>query len=387
LPLLRVPQTSDKLLRFGTSVIAAAAGIALLYYGRDFFVTVIIAAVFAFLLDPAVVLVTRLRIPRAAATPIVIGIAFALIYLGSLLLWTQVAKLAEDLPTYSSRVNDLIEAANHRLEIFEQKTIQLIAPKSLQRQEQVIQQKPQEAMKARRRRAGVPAVSEEPPPIQEVRIHPEPRPAITTLYQFASRYLDVILMTSFIPFLVYFMLSWRDKVGRSALRLFTGTQHLAVERAWAGIAEGSRAYLLGNFLLWVFVSSAGCVVYFALGVPYWPLVGPVSGFLSLFPYVGLPLSVVPPTVAALAVPNKFKIVLAVLVATAALHVFAMNFLYAKVIGGRVRLNPLVVTLALLFWGAVWGGIGLVLAVPITAGLKAVFDNIEDLKPYGDLLGD
>ncbi len=35
----------------------------------------------------------------------------------------------------------------------------------------------------------------------------------------------------------------------------------------------------------------------------------------------------------------------------------------------------------------FGGIGLLLAIPITAGLKAVFDNIEDLQPYGRLLGD
>jgi len=43
--------------------------------------------------------------------------------------------------------------------------------------------------------------------------------------------------------------------------------------------------------------------------------------------------------------------------------------------------------ALLFWGAVWGSIGLVLAIPITAGLKAVCDNVEALHPYADLLGD
>jgi predicted PurR-regulated permease PerM len=41
----------------------------------------------------------------------------------------------------------------------------------------------------------------------------------------------------------------------------------------------------------------------------------------------------------------------------------------------------------MFWGTLWGGIGLVLAVPITAGAKAVFDNVETLAPYGKLLGD
>lgn len=387
-PILSVPRSSDKLLRFGTFVIAAAAGIALLYYGRDFFVTVIVAAIFAFLLDPAVVLVTGLRIPRAAATPIVIGIAFVLIYLFALIAWTQAATLAEDLPTYSTRFSDLVDGANHDLEDFEQQSIARLTPKSFREQQEQIKQKPQEALRARKRRSGTaPQEPQQPAPIPEVRIHQDPKPALASLYLYASRYLDRILMASFIPFLVYFMLSWRDRLRNSVLHLFAGGQHAAVERTWTGIARSSRAYLIGNFLLWIFISAVGSGLFFALGLPYWALLGPVSGFFSLFPYVGLPLSILPPAIAALAVPNKFKLVLLVIAATALLHLFALNFLYAKVIGGRVRLNPLVVTIALLFWGAVWGGIGLVLAVPITAGLKAVFDNVEDLKAYGELLGD
>ena len=44
-------------------------------------------------------------------------------------------------------------------------------------------------------------------------------------------------------------------------------------------------------------------------------------------------------------------------------------------------------LALMLWGLLWGGIGLLLAIPITAGLKAVCDHVEGLEPYGKLLGD
>jgi predicted PurR-regulated permease PerM len=53
----------------------------------------------------------------------------------------------------------------------------------------------------------------------------------------------------------------------------------------------------------------------------------------------------------------------------------------------VHLNPLAVTIALMFWGTLWGGIGLLLGIPITAGIKAVCDNVDSWKPYGKLLGD
>jgi predicted PurR-regulated permease PerM len=389
LALLSVPQVPTKIIRVGTSLIAITSSVALLYFGRDFFVALILAAMFAFLLDPAVVLVMKLRVPRGLATPIVIGIAFATLYSLALLAWTQVATLSEDFPTYTSRLNELLEKTNTELDGFEQRTIESVVPKSLRQQQVEIQQKPQEAMRARRRRAGLPAPApnSQPPAVQQVRLVPEPRPVITTLYGYVSQYLHVLVMVSFVPFLVYFMLSWRDRIGDSFLRLFQGEQRIMVGRAWVGIANSTRAYVLGNFLLWIFLSSASSVVYFLLGVPYWGLVGIVSGFLSLVPYIGLPLSVVPPLLAALAVPNKFKTVLLVIAFAAAMHILAMNFLYAKIIGRRVRLNPLTVTVALMFWGAVWGGAGLILAVPITAAIKAVCDNVESLKGYGELLGD
>ena len=77
--------------------------IALLYYGRDFFVTLIISAVFAFILDPAVLFAMKLRLPRPAATAVVLGIALVLCYLTTAVAWTQLSKLREDLPSYASQ--------------------------------------------------------------------------------------------------------------------------------------------------------------------------------------------------------------------------------------------------------------------------------------------
>jgi predicted PurR-regulated permease PerM len=389
LELFSPPLPSHKLLSVGTSLIALAALVALLYYGRDFFVALMVSALCAFILDPAVVAVMKLRLPRPAATGIVIGIAFVAVYLLSAMAWRQLSILAEDLPTYVSRLNELWDKANQQLDAVEKQSIDAIVPSRLRQQEEQIQQKPQEALKARRRRAGLPVQPAQPvpPAVQEVRIHADPKPVIATLYTYISGYFHALLMVSFIPFLVYFMLSWRDHIRKSVLRLFQGDQQYAVGKSWSGIGDSTRAYVLGNFLLWMCLSSASAIAFFFLGVPYWPLIGPLSGFFSLVPYVGLPLSMVPPVLAALAVPNQFKIVVTLALITAGLHVIAMNFLYAKIIGRRVRLNPLVVTIALMFWGSVWGAVGLILAIPITAALKTVCDNVESLEGYGRLLGD
>ena len=194
-------------------------------------------------------------------------------------------------------------------------------------------------------------------------------------------------MTSFVPFLVYFMLSWRDHVRRSFLTLFEGADRVIAGKSWQGIADMARAYVFGNFLLGILLSIVSCIAFYMWRLPYWMLLGPISAFLSLVPYVGLPLAMVPPFLAALAVYSNLSPYLFIAAIVAFFHLLALNLLYPKIVGARVHLNPLAVTIALMFWGTIWGGVGLVLAIPMTAAIKAVLDNIEHLQPYGRMLGD
>jgi predicted PurR-regulated permease PerM len=202
-----------------------------------------------------------------------------------------------------------------------------------------------------------------------------------------STYYNVLLMISFVPFLVYFMLSWRDHIRQSALSLFEGPGRVVAHNTWRNVAEVARAYVFGNFLLGILLSVASTICFWSWHLPYWLMLGPISGFLSLVPYVGLPLAIIPPLIGALAVYANLPPYLIIAATVGFLHLLALNLLYPQVVGGRVHLNPLAVTVALMFWGTIWGGIGLRLAIPITAGAKAVLDSIEDLEPYGKLLGD
>jgi predicted PurR-regulated permease PerM len=220
-----------------------------------------------------------------------------------------------------------------------------------------------------------------------VRVRPEPTPLLSYVYNTLRSFYDVLLMASFVPFLVYFMLSWRDHLRRSYLSMFDGADRQVAHRTWAGVAEIARAYVLGNFVLGLMVSVASAIFFFSIKLPYWPIVGPMSGFLSLAPYIGLPLALIPPLIAALPVYRDPGMYLVIGTTTAVIHLLALNLLYPKIVGARVHLNPLIVTIALMFWGTLWGGIGLLLAIPLTAAVKAVCDNIEGLEPYGRILGD
>jgi len=105
------------------------------------------------------------------------------------------------------------------------------------------------------------------------------------------------------------------------------------------------------------------------------------------PYIGLPLALIPPFAGLLIADSPLASYGAILGIVALLHLVALNLLYPKIVGPRVHLNPLVVTVALMFWSALWGVAGLVLAIPLTAGIKAVCDNVSRLAPVGNFLGD
>jgi predicted PurR-regulated permease PerM len=375
-------------------VIAVAAVIALLYFGKPFFVTVAVSAMLAFVLDPIVLLVMRLRLPRPAATSVVIILTLTAAYLLGVMIWTQVSVLTRDLPTYTSRVSELLDKTSTKLDEIENAALTAIVPQRLREQEQEIQHKPQEAAKARRRKAVrnataavPPPQQQQPPQVQEVRIKTEPKPAISLIYGYVSEHAETILMASFVPFLTYFMLSWSDHFRKSILDMFGGEQRYVAGRSLDSVAAATRAYLVGNVILGLLLSTASAGIFFLFKVPYWPLIGLLSGFLSLLPYVGLPLAMLPPVIAALAIPNKFTVILSLAAVAGSLHLVAMNLAYPKVVGRHVHLNPLAVTLSLMFWTLMWGGVGLILAVPITAAAKGVCEQIESLQPIAKLLGD
>jgi predicted PurR-regulated permease PerM len=370
----------------GVTILAVAAAIALLYFGRVFFITIVIAITIAFLLDPLVTPLLKLRVPRSVASFIVCSVALLLLYLLGLGLYTQFSGFVQELPTFSQRMNELVDNVAARVDDVEKRTYQVMIPKRFQEAPPPPGIPPPEVS---RRRRGSKVVEPPPAPAQipEVRIHSEPTPLLTYLYGYIRSFYDVLLMASFVPFLVYFMLSWRDHMRRSFLYLFSGSERQVVGKSWQGVADMVRAYVIGNFILGLMLATISCSFFFSIRMPYWPLVGPLSGFLSLVPYVGLPLAMIPAFAAALIVFDQPAIYVIIAVVVAVLHLVAMNLLYPKVVGSRVHLNPLVVTVALMFWGTIWGGIGLLLAIPITAGIKAVCDNVTSLHGYGRLLGD
>ena len=382
---LKMVKATAELSGFAATLIAIGVLFAILYFGRVFIITSIAAVIIAFILEPFVTLLMRARLPRSMASFVVCSLALAGVYLIGIGAYTQLAGLVDELPKYSQKINEMVTAIAERVDAMEQRTYQLIVPARQRRQAQQ-QAPPPEPPRRSKRKTAEPQVPPGPAPIPEVRIHEETNALTQYLLPRLGSFYEILLMISFVPFLVYFMLSWRDHINRSFLQFFEGEDRLVAARSLQGIADMVRAFVVGNFLLGLLLTVASSAAFWAIRLPYPMLVGPLSGFLSLIPYIGLPMAMIPPMFVAL--PNATSVgYLIIGLIVSVFHLLALNLLYPKVVGSRVHLNPLVVTFSLMLWGFLWDAAGLVLAIPLTAGIKAVCDNVKELRPFGKFLGD
>jgi predicted PurR-regulated permease PerM len=366
----------------GTFLISLGCAVALLYFGRTLLITLLCAVIISFILDPAVRFFVRMQMPRVFASFLVCSLALLILYLVGLGSYVQLSGLADDLPSYGLKFNDMADKITEEIDGMEKSTYKILLPKRAEELEKAAAQ--QAAASRTRKRPAEPVL---PPAVQEVRIRQDRSPVVAYLYSNLSEFYTALLMASFVPFLVYFMLSWRDHMQKSFLLLFKGVDQSVARGTLQGIADMARAYVVGNFILGILLSVVSCLFFWFVKIPYWPLIGLLSGFLSLVPYIGLPLAIVPPFLAAVTVYNNLTAYLVIGTTIAFFHLLALNLLYPKLVGSRVHLNPLVVTIALMVWGTLWGGIGLLLAIPITAGIKTVCDNVPGLEPYGRMMGD
>ncbi len=334
-------------------VLATAAVLTLMYFAKPVLIIALVSVLLGFILAPIVDACDRIHLPRwfgsAIAILIFVGICYSIMYFS----YNRAVSFMDDLPKYSTRIRETVIRVRQRTERF-QKTAENVLP-SAPDEKNAVKVK-QSSNWADRLTEGAGAVTE------------------------------LVLLIGFIPFLTYFMLSWQEHFRSSTVMLFK-LEHRNTAYVTLGLISAMiRSFIVGNLVVGIFISLISTVVFAFLHLPYFYFLGVLSGFLSLVPYLGVVLALIPPIAAGLGQINSEQLIM-VIVAVLGLHLFALNVLYPKIIGKRLQLNPLAVTLALLFWGWLWGAMGLILAVPITAAMKIVFDHVDGLRPWGAWLGE
>ena len=332
---------------FSLRVLAAAIILLFFYYAQGVVITLLLSILLAYFLDPAVELLERVHIPRTAGAMMMVLILIAVLVAVGYGLGERASDFASNWPKYGAMLKQSVASFEAKIGITGSDL----------------------AGSAGSNASGADA-------------RPEPTIVRNLILRSVGSIYAVLLEVTFVPFLVFFMLAGKREVWHGTLQLFPVARRTQVKETLEDLREVLRDYLSGMTLVTLTVIIASSIFFWLLGMDYAVLTGIVSGLLNMIPYIGVVMAWLPAFLIGLAKWNTIGSFVLVASGLTAIHVIALNFVAPQLVGRRVRLNAVAITVSLLFWGWVWGGMGLILAIPITATLRVICDHTESWRPIG-----
>lgn len=169
-------------------------------------------------------------------------------------------------------------------------------------------------------------------------------------------------------------------------RLFAKSNQIQVREIISKMKSLVKRYLVGLVIETALVATLNSAGLLVLGIEYAILLGIIGALLNLIPYIGGLVAVALPMMVALATKTSAWYALYVLAIYYFIQLVDNNLFVPKIIASKVKLNALVSIVIVIVGNALWGVSGMFLSIPLLAIVKLVFDNVEELKPWGYLLG-
>jgi predicted PurR-regulated permease PerM len=209
---------------------------------------------------------------------------------------------------------------------------------------------------------------------------------ISLLQSTFSSFGSILLNTVLIFLFMFFMLSYRIALKNFILMQFEPLQRQGVAGILIEIQKMLRQYLNGLFTVMIILAVLNSLGLWIIGVEYPILWATLAAFLTIIPYIGTTLGGGLPFFYALATAESWHQPAAVIAMYVTVQQIEGNLITPYVVGSKVRINPLVAIIGILLMNELWGVSGIVLAIPLAAGMKIVFDRIAPLKSVGALMG-
>jgi len=347
---------SNARILFGTIIV-----IAVLHLAKPVVVPLALAILFAFLLTPFVVVLEKTFIGRTAAVVISVTLAMVIVGFGGWWIYQQFNAVGQEFTRATSReqMSEKLKFLRGRGRVFE--LAENVVTRFMEAGE-----RPEK-------------------PDLKVRVIPE-RKTIGDRYGDWAPTIEAVAASFLIVVVVFFILRDREQLRDKLLRL-AGRAHLTVTTQ----AIGETSQRISRYLLTIALLNLGFGVIIGLGlwllkVPQPALWGVMAGLLRFVPYIGAVISAAGPTFLAFAIFPNWYTSLAVL----GLFIFSDQliggFVEPIVVGHRVGVSPVALLVAAIFWGWLWGPVGLLLSTPITVCLTVGGEFIPALRIFSIMFG-
>ncbi|HEV8080123.1 MAG TPA: AI-2E family transporter [Chitinophagaceae bacterium] len=316
-----------------------------LYIGQDILAPLGFAFLFAVLLRPMEKQFIKWRVPKILA--IVFTVVIALLFVAGLItfLSKQIASFVQDIPAIKHNLNSLWTQF--------QRWISSTFNLTRAEQQKIIQK----------------ATSDADP--------------VSTLGVITASVATVIL----VPVYVFLFLYYRTLLLRFVVELFDGEHHENVNNVIQEIRYVVQRYITGLLTETSIVAALNVTGLLIIGAPYPILLGIISAILNLIPYIGGLVALVLTALITFTNTGSISMAVSTIIVFMIVQLIDNNFLVPRIIASKVKINALISVVGVLIGGALCGISGMFLSIPIIAILKVIFDKIEDLQPWGKLLGD
>jgi predicted PurR-regulated permease PerM len=335
-------------------ILALALFVAFCYFASSLCIAVVLSSFLAILVDPLIMYLERFRIPRMISAAVTIAGATILVVTMTYGSYKQVADVVDDMPFYARKIGEDLAPITRKIETVRDSAGRLTAEVSTKK-------------------------------IPEVKVKGDYPEWTTYVIRGVGPVSGAALIVGAVPFLMFFLLIQKDRL-KEKLAIVWGDA-IDVSVLMTGVTQMVRGFVLGNLIIGALVALATIGALLAMHVQGAALLGVVSGFLNLIPFIGAIAGAVVPMSAAVIQDLPVTTLAVILATVVGLHIIAVNLLVPKFIGSRVSVSPVAATVGILFWGWLWGLIGVLLAVPLTALVKIVADSHPSLGKIGNLLAE
>ncbi|HEY4168219.1 MAG TPA: AI-2E family transporter [Reyranella sp.] len=364
--------SETRLVRAVAFTFIGATMIAALSFGQEVLLPTAVAIFLAFILGPATSWLRRF-VPRTVAVAVIVLLAVAILGSLTMLVTSQLAEVAGSLPTYQTNLQQKIKDLQGLTE----------GEGPLSRFTAMIASLASNFTAPEGARVGAAAGAATPIPT----IVQSGTSSFATVAGFALALLHPLLSVGIVLILVVFILLDRDHISDQVVRLVGGSNvHATSEALEDAAGRVARVLMLQVVTNFGFAVTVGAGL-FAIGTPNPILWGLLAGALRFIPYVGAAMGALLPTLISFAVFPGWLPPLLVLGWIIGIDIVLGQIVEPLIFGESTGVTPLALILSALFWGTLWGPVGLLLSTPITICLLVVGQRVPNLGFLHVLLGD
>ena len=204
--------------------------------------------------------------------------------------------------------------------------------------------------------------------------------ALRIVQQFTKTAGNLFLLVLLMAFMMLEAVRYPQKLRES----FRSSPEAVVR--FAEFGDSIRSYVSLNAIFGLIAALLDLVLLLSLGVDFAVLWAVLSFLLSFIPNIGFIIALTPPTLLAL-VQFGFARAIGVLAGYVVINFLVDNVIKPRFVGSRLDLSPLVVVLSLLFWGWLLGPMGALAAVPLSIGMRFLFESFEESQWIAHLMSD